>query len=137
LNSWQAVCVVSIALCGCATPYESESGLLGFSNHHGPGTLETVYFSGNYKTPPALVQKYVLYRCAEIARDKGAPYFVIYDSLYAATSNLPDTMPRVGIPAGGAIAYAFVLPLNAMRPGAKETAVVLRELDPTKSIQQP
>ena len=129
MKSWLAICVVGVALCSCATAYQSEGLTGGFADHPGPGKLETVYFSGNGNTPAGVAQKYVLYRCAEISRDKGAPYFVIYDSLNAAIFSQPDNMPRVGVVQGKPVSYTFVLPLNAKRDGAKETAAVLRELD--------
>ena len=81
-------------------------------------------------------QDFVLYRCAEIAKAKGMPSFVIYDTLVAVTLDKPNDMPRVGYMVDGlTFGTAFVLPVAGPRPGAKDTAAILRDLAPIANEQ--
>lgn len=116
---------------GCATAYQSGSFSLtgGHYQSSGPGALEKVTFSGNGFIDSTKVQQFALYRCAEIAKEKNKPYFLIFDSLIAASIPKPSDMPNVGIVGGKPVAFAFMLLLDGPRVGAKETRKVLSELE--------
>ena len=137
LKSWVTTLVAGIALSGCATQYQS-TGLTG--GHHesaAPGKLQKVNFSGNGFIAADTVQKYALYRCAEVAQKSRKPHFVIYDSLVAAALDRPASMPRVGSVGNKPMAYAFMLVLDAPRSGSKETQAVLDELHPVVHPPKP
>jgi hypothetical protein len=118
----------ALVLGGCATQYQSAGLTGGHRDGHGPGKLEMVQFMGNGYITQELTQKYALYRSAEVARAKGKPYFVLYDSLRSAARGIPDTIPQVGQIQGKPTATAFLLLLDAPRPGARDTQATLDEL---------
>jgi hypothetical protein len=117
-------------LTGCATGYQGSGFTGGHFQSPGPGQMEKVSFSGNGYIDSHTVQQYALYRCAEVAKEKNSPYFVIYDSLSAAAADKPSEQPSVGTIGNKPIAYAYLLPLKATRGGAKETDKVLKDLEP-------
>jgi len=121
----------AVSVTGCATAY--QSGTFSFTGGHyqssGPGSLEKVAFSGNGFIDSTKVQQFALYRCAEIAKEKNKPYFLIFDSLMAASIPKPSDMPNVGLVGGKPTAFAFMLLLDGPRAGAKETRKVLSELE--------
>ena len=115
-------------LCGCATSYQSSGLTGGHFEVSGYGWLQKVGFSGNGYIDAQTVQQYALYRCAEIAREKKKPYFLIYDSLVAASLGKTATIPAVGSVGNKPTAVAFVLFVDAPQPGALETEKTLRDL---------
>jgi len=121
-----------LALAACATPYQSGSGSLtgGHAEVHGPGKMELVEFSGNGYTSMELAAQYVTYRCAEVAKAKGKPYFIMYDTLINAARDVPSYRPLVGSIQNKPSATTFVLLLDAPRRGAQETSTVLTDLQP-------
>lgn len=128
MKTWWTTLVAGIALSGCATQYQSSGLTGGHYETAAPGKLQKVNFSGNGFIAPDLVQKYALYRCAEVAKKSGKAHFVIYDSLVAAAVDRPATMPRVGSVGNKPMAYAFMLFVDQPRSGSKETQAVLDEL---------
>lgn len=120
----------AVSVTGCATAYQSGTFSLtgGHYQSSGPGSLEKVTFSGNGFIDSTKVQQFALYRCAEIAKEKNKPYFLIFDSLMAASIPKPSDMPNVGLVGGKPTAFAFLLLLDGPRAGAKETGKVLSEL---------
>lgn len=118
----------AFVLAGCATQYQSSGLTGGHVEMKGPPKLETVLFSANGYTSAELTQKYALYRCAEVAKAKGKPYFVMYSSLLAAAHDRPSSAPRVGKALNKPVATAFVLMLDAPRAGALNTSEVIAEL---------
>lgn len=129
--------LAGFALCGCATQYQSSGLTGGHYESAAPGKLQKVNFSGNGFIAPDTVQKYALYRCAEVAKKSGKSHFVIYDSLLAAAIDRPASMPRVGSVGNKPMAYAFMLLVDAPRSGSKETQAVLDELDPVVNPPKP
>ena len=116
-------------LAGCATGYQGAGLTGGHFQRHGPGPLEKITFSGNGFVDAVTIQKYALYRCAEATKEKGKKYFVIYDTLVAASMDKAASLPNIGSIGNKPIAFAFVLMLDAPRDGAMETGKVLKELD--------
>lgn len=117
-----------VLLSGCATAYQSPGLTGGHYEQKGPGTLELVSFSANGYTKPELAQKYALYRCAERAKAKNKPFFIMYTSLVNAARNVPTDTPHVGLALGKPTATALVLLLDAPRPGAHHTDDVMADL---------
>jgi hypothetical protein len=120
----------SILLSGCATSYQSFGATGGHAEHKAPGKLEHVTFLANGFTSPSVAQHYAMYRCAELAKAKSKPYFMMYNSLVAAALDRPARMPRVGSAQVQTHATTFLLLLDEPRPGAHNTAEVLAELKP-------
>lgn len=73
------VCAVFLAvlLGGCATPYGEEGFTGGYDAKNLEGDIWRISFGGNGYSNPETVQSYWLYRCAELAIDKGFDGFEI------------------------------------------------------------
>lgn len=125
-----AVSAAFLSLAGCATSY--QSGAYSYTGGHfeekGPGKLEKISFSANGFTDFAVTEKYAIYRAAEVAKAKGKPYFIMYDSLYNAAREVPSFRPRLGWVQNKPTATSFVLLLDKPRRGAQQTDKVLDEL---------
>lgn len=117
-----------VLLSGCATQYQSSGLTGGHSEAKGPGKLEIVSFSANGYTSAALAQQYALYRCAEVAKAHNKPFFMMYESLVDAARERPGSVPRVGQALNKPIATAFILLLDAPRPGVHDTQATLDDL---------
>ena len=72
-----------VSLVGCATTYQSESLLGGFSSSQLDENVFQVSFKGNAFVSPEKASDYSLLRAAEIALEKGYKYFVIADGFVA------------------------------------------------------
>lgn len=120
----------TLALSACATSYTSNGLFGGYRDYAGPGKLEKVDFHGNGFISADQVQKFALYRCAEIAKQKNKPFFLIYDNLFSAARGMPSELPVVGSVGSKPNASAFVLVLDGPRAGAFETDKVLQDLQP-------
>lgn len=121
---------LGLLLSGCATQYQSMGMTGGHASGQGPGKLKRVVFAGNGYTKADLTQAYAKYRCAEMAQANKKPFFIMYESLFAAAAERPSTTPRVGMVHNKPVSTVFMLMLDAPRPGVLETAVVLQELGP-------
>jgi hypothetical protein len=131
------VAALGAALSGCATQYGGSGITGGHTDRAGPGKLQKVDFHGNGFITADLVQKYALYRCAELARQKGKQHFVIYESLFAAALDRPATLPRVGTLGNKPSATAFMLLLDESRTGSKQVQAVIDEIDPVIKANNP
>lgn len=120
--------IAVMALAACATPYQSGGLAGGYYQTQGPGQLLKVTFSGNGYIKSDAVQQYALYRSAEVAKEKKKPYFIIYETLLAASVGKPSELPTVGIVGNKPTAFAFVLFLDSPQPGAKDTDKTLAEI---------
>lgn len=129
------LCLLAACLClaACAESYSNGTKRpIGAraDNKYGVGKLELVTFVGNEYTPRALAEQYAIYRCAELAQEKGKPYFVMYNSLTSAARNIPSPRPQSGTIMKSPYITAYVLLLESPRQGAQETKAVLAELQP-------
>ncbi|WOB10505.1 CC0125/CC1285 family lipoprotein [Piscinibacter gummiphilus] len=131
------IAMLSWALGGCATQYGSSGFTGGHTDRAGPGKLQKVDFNGNGYITSELVQKYALYRCAELAKQKGKQHFIIYDSLFAAALDRPSALPRVGTLGNKPSATAFMLLLDEPRSGSKQAQAVIDEIDPVIKANNP
>ena len=126
-----AVLLVTLALGGCATQ-ELGPGVTGERIEQvGSGPLHLVTFVGDSHTTPEFARNYVLYRSAELAQSHNKPFFILYDSLSNAANDRPIARPVTGIVYGSPTVRAFVLLLDAQRPGARWTSAVLADLKKT------
>jgi hypothetical protein len=98
LQSWGSLGVIGLAvvllLQGCATGYQPLSARGGYSERRIADDIYEVVFSGNGKTPKATVDRYFIYRCAELTKQKGFKYFAIM------RTNRPATPPPAATPPG-------------------------------------
>jgi len=73
-------CIISsfvfLAL-SCSTPYQPKGLLGGYTDNKLYENCYKVSFWGNQHTNPEDVDKYLMYRCAELAQEKGYDYFAI------------------------------------------------------------
>jgi hypothetical protein len=137
MRSVFVIAALGLALSGCATQYGSSGFTGGHTDRAGPGKLQKVDFDGNGFITSDLVQKYALYRCAELAKQKGKPHFVIYESLFAAALDRPSAMPRVGTLGNKPSATAFMLLLDEPRSGSKQVQAVIDEIEPVIKANNP
>jgi hypothetical protein len=123
--------VLVLLTAGCATPYQSGGGLSlsgGFVQAPDVGKMEKIAFFGNGFISPKTVEQYTMYRCAEVAKSRNKPHFIVYATLIDAAKNMPSEKPTVGVVGGKPAGFAFVLFLDAPEAGSKETEQVLLEL---------
>src|SRR5689334_13686213 len=85
---------ICVLLCGCATGYHSSSNLIlgmtgGYTDTQGPGELVQVNFDGNGFIDKSKVGIYLLYRCAELAKEHNQPYFTVYPTVAHAIADKP------------------------------------------------
>lgn len=120
--------ITGLALSGCATQYQSSGLTGGHLSQEGPGKLHMVVFSANGYTSSELTQKYAMYRSAEVANSLNKPFFIMYDSLTSAAMERPSSTPRMGMVQNKPTAVAFILPLDAPRPGVQDTKAILDDL---------
>jgi hypothetical protein len=65
---------------GCATGYHKRGFSGGYRDYKITDDVYDVQFSANGYTPVDIVDKYLLYRCAELTVESGQKYFVILES---------------------------------------------------------
>ena len=73
-------CIISIAiflLINCSTPYQPKGMLGGYIDKQLDENCYKVSFLGNQHTKSEDVDRYLLYRCAELSNEKGYEYFSI------------------------------------------------------------
>jgi hypothetical protein len=87
--------VLLLSSCG-PSKYMSKTdnmwGMYGYSEQPLDSTTYQVIYSGDYTQPPDLVDRYALYRSAELTVAKGYSYFVVLDK-QADASTYTSTMP--------------------------------------------
>lgn len=92
--------VTSLIAAGCgpskyASKADSWIGLYGYEDLPIDSTTYQVNYAGDNTQPAPLVERYALYRCAELTSEKGFDYFVIIDkdgSTSSVTTSLPGEM---------------------------------------------
>lgn len=84
------ILLVVTFLAGCATPYQDSSGAFtgGWDVKHLEGDIYRVSFYGNGYTSSETVQTYWLYKCSELAIEKGFDGFEILSHI-SLTKNIP------------------------------------------------
>lgn len=133
---------LSVMLAGCATGYQSVSNPLvgwtgGYWEKNGPGELVQVGFAGNSLITEQKVGVYLLYRCAEIAKEAKKPYFAFYASLPEAVADRRSSERFVNSTIGKPTTFAYILFFDKPEPDLLETAEVLARLKPeVNSLQQ-
>lgn len=127
------LCFLAACFClsACAESYKNGTiRPIGARADNEVGKLERVTFTGNDYTSRALAEQYTIYRCAELAQEKGKPYFVMYDSLTSAARDIPSSRPQRGTIKKAPYVTAYILLLEFPRQGALEAKAVLAELQP-------
>lgn len=70
-------------LCSCSTKYAQRGGwpdVYGYSDEPIDATTYQVTFAGNTATSPVVVNRYALFRAAEVTVSKGFDYFVVMNT---------------------------------------------------------
>ena len=102
----------SLAACATATPYQpapagKRSGY-GFSDYKVDNDHFRVTFTGNSVTSRETVEKYLLYRAAELTLQQGADWFDTTDrKTDKSTSYYADTGPYYGWPYGAGYGWGW------------------------------
>jgi len=73
------LCFVMILFCACATQYQKVGFTGGYSDYPLGNDQYAVDFEANAFTKHSTVDKYLLYRCAELTIEKGFNYFVVLE----------------------------------------------------------
>jgi hypothetical protein len=95
---------VGLAACETATPYQpapagQRTGAYGFSDYRIDDSHWKVTFSGNSMTSRETVEKYLLYRAAELTRQQGFDWFATNDRRTEKNTSYyadPDPFYRTG-----------------------------------------
>src|SRR5262249_41096875 len=89
--------IITLILVGCTeTPYQKltwSSYTGGYYETAAPGGLTQVNFSGNEFLPDPVIKEYVVFRCAQLGKEKGKLYFAMYNSITDAINNHKTTLP--------------------------------------------
>jgi hypothetical protein len=92
--------VITLSSCG-PSKYMSKSdnwlGMYGYSEQPMDSSTYQVTYAGDNTMPPDLVDRYALYRSAELTVSKGYSYFVVIDKQSDA-STFTNTMGGAGAP---------------------------------------
>lgn len=121
--------IAAFSLAGCtSTTYQSKGAMGGHERQKGPGKLELVSYTNTGDVPAKTLQLYVVYRCAQIARENNKPWFVMYDNLINAAKNAPVKLPTVGMHSDTSVASAFFMGVDGPGTNAYNTSEVLAGL---------
>lgn len=121
-------------LSGCgATSYQSARG--SFTGGHweenvNNGILLKVGFSGNGLTSTDVAQKYFMYRCAELAKYKNKPYFILYATLREAVAGKPSAKPSLQLYGNHPHFFGYITYADSPLDGSLSTEKTLADLDP-------
>jgi hypothetical protein len=85
---------VLIPVGGCATAYHRENITGGYADFRLDETTYRVRFKGNNYTSRAQVERFLLYRCAELTAQRGYDYFVLVDQ---DTLDISDPVAKAGV----------------------------------------
>ena len=122
--------LILLALTACASGYGKSNIFGGYWSKEGPGELVEVGFSGNGYTDIRKVEIYVLFRSAEIAKQRGKPYFSIYPNLATAIIDKPLSEETQASAIGGKpYAKVFMLLHDAPVAGALNAEKILAKYD--------
>lgn len=114
-----------LLLGGCATGYGKNSIFGGYWHKEGPGELVEIGFNGNGYTKEEKVELYLLFRSAEIAKERGKPWFSIYPTIGHAIVDEPLTEANANSLGGKPFGKVYTLLHDAQVPGALNTDDVL------------
>jgi hypothetical protein len=95
-----AIASGTLLLAGCATETATGFARVGYSDHQVEANRFQVTFSGNSYTSRDTVEKYLLYRAAELTVQQGGDYFIMADR-NTDHSSRSYTTPGIGGPGYG------------------------------------
>jgi hypothetical protein len=111
LRSILALVLVLPLLGGCATTYQKSSVTGGFSEQQLEGDIWRVRFAGNGFVSHESVQSYWLYRCAEVALEKGYGGFEILSDVRLTLLAPPEQL-MAGTQAGMQPTQFIYIPMD-------------------------
>ena len=134
------VAIASLACSlGLALPSTAHAGYgpagsvynMGYRDTKGPGKLITVSYRSSFNLTPAMVQKMVLYRCAELAKANNKPFFMLYTTLSKAAQGKHDAWPTVRAEVGHEpnFSIVWILLLDEPGPGALDSQFIIEDLE--------
>lgn len=88
------ILLATLTVAGCATKYAPLSGRGGYVELPQGANKMDVSFSGNGMVPPDLMEVYLLYRCAEVAKDAGFDYFIVLSRSTEPSNEIQATHPQ-------------------------------------------
>ncbi|NVJ49618.1 MAG: hypothetical protein HWE11_04475 [Gammaproteobacteria bacterium] len=98
------VILVSLQLLGCATQYQPMNiWSVGYSETQLGENIYKVSFQGNDPSEKVRIEDFTLLRCAELALEKGASWFIIIGSGYSenvSSYTAPVTTTTITSPSG-------------------------------------
>lgn len=103
-------CLLLILLINCSTPYQPKGMLGGYTEEKIMTNMYKVEFRGNQHTKPELIQKYLLYRCAELTKENDFEYFAViseerhFDE-FVSRQETPQPFKAVSSSSGGNWVY--------------------------------
>lgn len=122
--------LLALALTGCASGYGKSNIFGGYWSKDGPGELVEVGFNGNGYTDIRKVEIYVLFRSAEIAKQRGKAHFSIYQNLANAIVDRPLSEETQASAIGGKpYAKVFMLMHDAPVTGSLVADDILAKYD--------
>jgi len=86
--------LVGLILAGCATPYQSQGLIGGFSETQLDENVFQVSFKGNAYTSSERAADFTLLRSAELTMENGYRYFIIVDSVRDSQAGAYTTPTR-------------------------------------------
>jgi hypothetical protein len=120
--------LVFLALTACATGYGKSNIFGGYWSKPGSGELIEVGFDGNGYIKIEKVEIYLLYRSAEIAKEKQKPFFSIYHRLSDAIVDRPLSEETQASTIGGKpYGKVYMLLHDTRVTGSLETDVILKK----------
>ncbi len=96
-----AAAVVALAF-GCATPYQSKAFRGGYSETRLAPDVFRIHFRGNAYTSSERAQDFAILRAAQLARERGFPYFAVINES-SSSSVHTFTTPGQSYSSGSAV----------------------------------
>lgn len=125
-----AILITSL-LGACATPYQERSSTRGgYQQTTVTANIERIEFFGNSRVSEEQVSNYTLFRCAEYAREKKRPYFLIYNSLTDVATNRKSAAPQVTHTGKDLHSVAYLYLLDIEKPESFGTEYIYNRLNP-------
>jgi hypothetical protein len=116
-----------VSLAGCATPYQRENLVGGYSDFHMAEKTYRVRFRANNYTSRDKVEAFLLYRCAELTDQLGYDHFIV---IAPDTLDISDLFARAGFFAHNYYATALIRVLrHPDNPAAYNAKEVMRRLE--------
>ena len=117
-----AIFLLLVACAPLEPTYHSADGFTGgYADKPAPAGLIKITYLIRSEAKPELINKYALFRAAQLGKQKGKPYFAMYASLDAAAENKKTKTPTIYTSVQGTVSYFYASYHNKKRPGDVST----------------